>query len=95
MTNRVGIKWDDLSEVKFGEIANMISAESKDDAHGYHEDINGEGVTLVDGERMSNLIGTIVMTYPSMVMERQVVFWRDTDFSGSLAILNENDFERT
>ena len=46
---------DDLSEVKFGEIANMISAESKDDAHGYHEDINGEGVTLVDWKRMPNL----------------------------------------
>ena len=55
MTNRVDIKWDDLSEVKFGEIANMISAESKDDAHGYHEDINGEGVTLVDWKRMPNL----------------------------------------
>ena len=55
----------------------MISAESKDDAHGYHEDINGEGITLVDGERMSNLDqDDSYDIIPSMVMERQVVFWR-------------------
>ena len=31
---RVDIKLDDISKGKFDEIANMISAESKDDAHG-------------------------------------------------------------
>jgi len=54
LTHSVNIKWSNLSEIKF---ANMISTESKDDAHGYHEDTNGEGATLVDGERMSNLDG--------------------------------------
>ena len=56
-------------------ILNYGYGERNDDMYlEYHEDIHGEGVTLVDGERMSTK--TIVMTYPSIIMERRVVLWR-------------------
>ena len=56
MTYMVDIKLDDVSERKFGEIASIISMEIRliGKRRGYREGINGEGVTLIDRERMPN-----------------------------------------
>ena len=61
--------------------------------HGYHEDINEEGITLVGGERMSNLSCDDSYGIPKYGYETTGGILEDTGFSGSLAILNGNDIE--
>ena len=92
LTYSVDTKWSNLSEIRF---ANMISTESKDDAHGYHEDNNGERVTLIDGERMPNSSWDSSNDIPTYGYGTTNGILEDTGSSGLLEMRNENNIVYT
>ena len=73
----------------------MISTESKDDAHGYHEDNNGERVTLIDGERMPNSSWDSSNDIPTYGYGTTNGILEDTGSSGLLEMRNENNIVYT